>query len=717
MNEELTTLNSQLHEKLQELRAVNDDLANLLVSTDIATVFVDAELRIQRFTTAATQLLNLLPSDIGRPFDDVAADVVNIDISRDARAVLKSHQPIEKEMMGAGGKHYIVRVLPYRSEGGTGAGVVITLSDVTRLKKTEEELIDARDRVSADLRRMTRLHEVGTRLAGQGDLTTLLNEIVAAAIEITSAFMGTIQVVDDTGGLTIAAQTGFKAPFLDFFKRVDASTDRAYGTALASRRRVIVDDVTHDPVFRNSPSLKVLVAAGVRGVQITPLVSPPGELLGIFSTYYRTSPHFEDADVRWLDLIARQAADLLERRRLEDVRIKASDELERRVTDRTKWLTLMHDVGRAIDEAPNWNEALHLVMRRICEAEDWQVGYVYLPAFDAGDQLVAAVGYSSGDHFLPFHAASQQTRHSPGHSLPGRVFEDGHHVWVNDRVELLKLLPVRAAAAMQVGLKAAVALPVRIGTETLAVVELCSDRPHPERDELVGLMRDVSSQVGRVIERERIMAQVGEIIWGEQQDLIHTLHDALGQQLTGLGMLAASLNQRLKDTDTESAQTAQQIASTAQEALERVRQLSRGLFPADIDGDGFVAALQQLASTTESLHKIPCSVACDTAIAIPNSRVATQLYRIVQEAVTNALRHAAARHIAIRLHAEAGTTTLMVIDDGVGLHHGVPNENGIGLRIMRHRATSIGAVFSAGPGIDGGTVVTCALPEAPHVEP
>jgi len=269
--------------------------------------------------------------------------------------------------------------------------------------------------------------------------------------------------------------------------------------------------------------------------------------------------------------------------------------------------------------------------------------------------------------------------------------------------------------ATEVGLRAAVALPVRVGNETLAVVELCSDRPHPEDKELVNLMQDVSSQVGRVIERERLMTQVAEIIWAEQQDLAHTLHDALGQQLTGLGMLAASLNQRLKATDTEAAQTAQQIASAAQEALERVRQLSRGLFPADIDGSAFVVALQQLASTTESLHKIPCSLECDTPIAIDNSRVATQLYRIAQEAVTNALRHAEAEHITIRLHAEGGTTTLMVIDDGVGIHNRVPNENGIGLRIMRHRAMSMGAVFSAGPGADGGTVVTCTLPQAAHV--
>jgi signal transduction histidine kinase len=589
---------------------------------------------------------------------------------------------------------------------------------LTTLKKTEEELTAARERVSADLRRMIRLYEVSTRLAGQGDVTSLLDEIVAAASENTSAVMGMIQVVNDTGGLTVAAQTGFEAPFLEVFQRVDASTDGAYATALASGQRVIVDDVTQDAMVRDSPSLNVLLAAGVRGVQLTPLISTSGALVGMLSTYYRTSPPLGDADLRWLDLMACQAVALLERRRLEDVRAKAGDELERRVTERTKWLRLMHDVGRAIDEAPNWKEALRLVMRQICEAEDWQVGYVYLPASDAGDQLTAVVGYSSDGRFLPFHAASQQARHRLEHSLLGRVFEDGHHVWVNDQDELLKLmklLPVRAAVAMQVGLRSAVALPVRIGNETLAVVELCSDRPHPERDELVDLMRDVSTQVGRVIERERMMAQVGEIIWGEQQDLVHTLHDALGQQLTGLGMLATSLNQRLRDTDTESARTAQQIASTAQEALERVRQLSRGLFPSDIDGNGFVAALRQLASTTESLHKIPCSVACETAIAIPNSHVATQLYRIAQEAVTNALRHADAEHITIQLNADGGTTTLRVIDDGVGIHHRVPAENGIGLRIMRHRAMSMGAGFSVGPATDRGTVVTCTLPEALQV--
>jgi signal transduction histidine kinase len=375
----------------------------------------------------------------------------------------------------------------------------------------------------------------------------------------------------------------------------------------------------------------------------------------------------------------------------------------------TKWLTLLHDISQAIDQAPNWSEALRRVMGRICESEGWQVGYVYLPASDASDHLVPAISYSTHKRFAPFHLVSQHVRHAVGRLLPGRVFADGHHIWINGEADLLKMMPDRQAAAKQVGLQSAAALPVRVGNTTLAVVELLSDRPHPESDELISLMSDVSTQVGRVIERESIRAQISEIIWGEQQDLIQTLHDSLGQQLTGLGMLAASLNRRLGDLDKENAQIAQQIVSTTQEALERVRQLAKGLFQADIADHGFLEALRELASATTSMHKIQCLVECDTDGINPSGRAATQLYRIAQEAVTNAVRHSEAAHITIGLHAEAGVTTLTVNDDGVGLHRRESNENGVGLRIMRHRATSIGAVFSVSAGVDAGTVVKVVL--------
>jgi signal transduction histidine kinase len=125
-------------------------------------------------------------------------------------------------------------------------------------------------------------------------------------------------------------------------------------------------------------------------------------------------------------------------------------------------------------------------------------------------------------------------------------------------------------------------------------------------------------------------------------------------------------------------------------------------------------ALRELASTTESLHKIRVRVEGEAPSSLRDNRVATELYRIAQEAVTNAVRHAQARTITIQVGAEAVMSKLSVVDDGVGMSDPMPTHDGMGLHIMRYRASSIGANLSIGRGADGGTVVTCALREAPR---
>jgi signal transduction histidine kinase len=277
------------------------------------------------------------------------------------------------------------------------------------------------------------------------------------------------------------------------------------------------------------------------------------------------------------------------------------------------------------------------------------------------------------------------------------------------------VLPAHAAVAAQIALTSAVAFPVRVGADMLAVVEFFSDQPHVETEALVDLMRDVSLQLGRVIERQRTLAQFSDLVWEEQQQLIHTLHDSLGQQLTGLGMMAASLRQHMADADPESAETAHQIARSAAEALERVRTLSKELFPADVDGEGFAAALRQLAFTTESLHKVACTVECEAPVVVPVGHAPTQLYRIAQEAITNVLRHANATSITIRLGSEAGHTSLSVIDNGIGIDRHARSEVGVGLRIMQHRAASIGATFLVAPARERGTMVKCTLRANPSL--
>ncbi|MGB5279057.1 MAG: PAS domain S-box protein [Gammaproteobacteria bacterium] len=144
LNEELSKLNSQLEEKVRELDHLNDDLANLLSSTDIATIFVDSEFRIKRFTASTKRLFNLNDTDIGRPISDISGVSTDAALLPDAKIVLDKLIPIEKEFNTGDNCWYSRRVLPYRTEDNRIDGVVFTFIDITERKRLELETQRAR---------------------------------------------------------------------------------------------------------------------------------------------------------------------------------------------------------------------------------------------------------------------------------------------------------------------------------------------------------------------------------------------------------------------------------------------------------------------------------------------------------------------------------------------------------------------------------------------
>lgn len=137
LNEELSTVNHELQNKVAELETANDDLSNLLSSTELATLFLDSDFRIKRFTPAATQLFNLIPSDLGRPIGNFTHRVEDPSLLDDAARVVDTLQPNVKQVCSTEGRWYIRRILPYRTESNKISGVVITFSDVTELKQAE----------------------------------------------------------------------------------------------------------------------------------------------------------------------------------------------------------------------------------------------------------------------------------------------------------------------------------------------------------------------------------------------------------------------------------------------------------------------------------------------------------------------------------------------------------------------------------------------------
>lgn len=144
LNEELQTVNAELQSKIDDYSRVNNDMKNLLNSTDIATLFLDKELNIRRFTNEATKIFKLIKSDIGRPFTDQVSDLIYPDLSADAHEVLRTLIFIQKQIPTKDGRWFSIRIMPYRTSDDRIDGLVITFINMSGQKQMEVQLHESK---------------------------------------------------------------------------------------------------------------------------------------------------------------------------------------------------------------------------------------------------------------------------------------------------------------------------------------------------------------------------------------------------------------------------------------------------------------------------------------------------------------------------------------------------------------------------------------------
>lgn len=248
----------------------------------------------------------------------------------------------------------------------------------------------------------------------------------------------------------------------------------------------------------------------------------------------------------------------------------------------------------------------------------------------------------------------------------------------------------------------------------LMVVWLLSSLLALQREMEKRIRQRTAALTDEIAERERLERAILEISERERRSIGHDLHDGLGQHLTGTALVAHALGARLSARQADEASEMLKITGLIEAGIEQTRSLAKGLLLAEIEREGLAIALRDFAAATALNFRIDCVCRFDGEVAFEENGTATHLYRIAQEAIRNAVRHGRARRVEVALTNRQEALELRVTDDGTGLPPEGERGDGLGLRIMAHRAAMIGATIRISVLESGGTEVLCTLERKGH---
>jgi PAS domain S-box-containing protein len=218
------------------------------------------------------------------------------------------------------------------------------------------------------------------------------------------------------------------------------------------------------------------------------------------------------------------------------------------------------------------------------------------------------------------------------------------------------------------------------------------------------LARDITGR--KQLERELL-----EVSDREQRRIGHDLHDGLCQHLAGIEMMCQVLETKLSSKSKEGARRAGDIARHVREAISQTRALARGLSPVTLESEGLASALHEHAVSVEKMFGVRCHLDYESEVPVGNHAMATHLFRLAQEAVSNAIKHGRATNISIQLKADPGWIYLGISDNGAGFSPDkITAAGGMGLRIMKFRAGMLGGTVTIERGPQGGAMVVCTVP-------
>ena len=536
---------------------------------------------------------------------------------------------------------------------------------------------------------MRALVEAGVAITSELSLDALLQRLVEAAAELTTARYAALGVIDQSGSeLERFLTTG-----------MDAETHAAIGE-LPRGRGILGVLISEDAPLRLHN-----LGEDPRSVGFPPNHPPMNTFLGVpihlrgvaYGNLYLTEKaggaDFTEEDQELVGLLASQAAVAIENARLYEAATRWSKQLES-----------LNEVGNALATEIDLDRLLDLIARRLRELLDARLVTVLLPGGADEMRFAAVAGDETGQ--LLGETITRST------SKTGRVLERGQSERVDSVLDdpdidpqAARLLAARTGLwvpllvrGRAIGVLAAhdkLGHDVRFTDTDLRLAETFADR--------AALAVDMSERIASDSLRRAVEAQESE-----RRRIARELHDETGQALTSILLGLKGLEEQLGDADSREA--AAELRELVVSTLQDVRRLAVELRPSALDDFGLVAALERL--TTSFGEQTGIAIDFETSLAderLPND-VETALYRIVQESLTNVVKHARARHVSILLARQNGAIKVVVEDDGQGFDTSGEAPDGFGLVGMRERLALLGGRLEVESGEESGTTVAAEVP-------
>lgn len=654
-NEELISVNQELKNKIEELNDANSDLQNLLATVDVATLFIDREFRIRRFTAKVEELFHLISTDIGRPLSHVVHRVIDCDILAEADKVLTGLIPSEQEVESDSGEFYLARFLPYRS-GDRIEGVVITFLDITQRRRE-------RIRLARFAERQDCLAELGLKALRKYPLDDLFQTAVTQVRDLLDIEYVKILRIEPNGEVVrLVNGVGWHEGIVGN-ATIPVQLESQAGYTLRVNEPVVVNNLLEEKRFQG-PDL--LFDHGVlSGISV--VIEYHGAQYGVLGVHSQELRDYDDIDVTFLQAVANilgSAVDQrLARRQLEEQRAKLEAVLEQMpaavvMADKKSGgdLTYVNRAARTLLGEESRFRHYHFDGTSYAQEEE--------PMYRAleGDKVMSEelALYVDGD--------SNEIRHYLCNAATVTTPEGETH---------------QAVAAY---------------------LDITARRRSEER--LQKLTESLEEAVARRTGQVRALA--AELTRSEQEErrrLSSVLHDDL-QQLLYSAQVQLHMLEVAGAKDKEA--IFEMVSGVIERSIEVTRTLTMELSPPVLDGGSMQEALGWLAEQMKQLYGLDVEVVASSKISIVDKDFRSLLLQILRELLFNIVRHAEVNEARVLLVQHEDGYRITVEDRGRGFSPDSPL--GVGLTQGRERVRLLGGElgFSSEPG--KGTKVHLTIP-------